>query len=74
LSRHTLAIEGAHLHAEIEASDLDQIALVRVLASARPCPPHAAASKMLAKERSTNSPRRRRVSRPIPDFSRARLA
>ena len=36
-------MEGAHQHAEIEAGDMDQIALVDILASAQPGPPHAAA-------------------------------
>jgi hypothetical protein len=68
------AVQGAHQHGEIEPGDMDQVALVDVLASAQPGPAHAAAIEDMAKERSTSSPRRRIVSRPIRDFSRARLA
>ena len=71
LSWRSLAVQGAHQHAEIEACDMDQIAFVDVLAHARRIPPR---SRTWAKLPSTSSPRRRIVSRPIPDFSRTRLA
>ena len=36
-------MESAHQHAKVESGDMDQITLVDVLASAQPCPTHAAA-------------------------------
>jgi hypothetical protein len=74
LPRRALTVEGAHQDAEIEDCDVDQIALVDILASAQPSPTRAAAIEDRARDRSTGSPRRRIVARPIPDLNRARLA
>jgi hypothetical protein len=43
LPRRALTVEGAHQDAEIEDCDVDQIALVDILASAQPSPTRAAA-------------------------------
>src|ERR1700755_2782461 len=43
LLRRSLPVERAHQEAEVEPGDVDQIALVDVLASAQPGAPHAAA-------------------------------
>ena len=74
LPRRPLTVEGAHQNAEIEPGDMDQVALVefsRPRSQARRLPRR---SRIWAKERSTRSPRRRMVSRPISDLSRTRLA
>ena len=74
LAGRSLTVEGAHQHAKIEAGDMNQIRLwifFRPRSQARRMPPR---SRIWAKERSTRSPRRRMVSRPIADFNRARLA
>ena len=43
LPRRSLTVQRAHQDAEIEAGDMDQIALVQVFASAQPSPSHPAA-------------------------------
>src|SRR5271165_2566086 len=61
--------------AETKHLALDLRALIRGfrvrMSQARRMPPR---SRIWAKERSASSPRRRMVSRPIPDFNRVRLA
>ena len=56
------------------SGDMDQVALVQVFASVQPGPSHTAAIEDVGEGRSMSSPRRRMVSRPIPDFNRVGLA
>ena len=57
LSGRPLTMEGAHQHPEVEAGDMDQIALVDVLTSAQPSSPHAAAIEDVGERPLDESPR-----------------
>jgi hypothetical protein len=73
LPRRAAPDQRAHQNAEVQPGDMNQIAFVEVLAPAQPGAAHSAAIEDMSEAALDNSPRRRRASRPTPDFNRARL-
>ena len=74
LSRCPVPEERAHQNAEIEPSDMDQVAFVDVLASPQPGSAHAAAIKHMGEAALDHFAALAHGVAPTPDFNRARLA